>query len=230
MAQIDPPPLPPRLYRYRDVSSVELAAQELDAISNGYLWCSRYRDLNDPMEGIYGTSPWLAKQLRFNNLAGEILNHKRSLGICCFSDNHDNELLWAHYAKNYSGICVAYSTRELRSGLDDDVHLVRVAYDGSPPRIGKDYQQHPQRAARTILSHKKSCWLYEREWRLLTNSNAVDVPGRLKIAKGGSVKAVYLGPRIENEARAKLVEDLTRIKIPIHTMKVSGYEHEWAPL
>lgn len=230
MAQIDPPLLPPRLFRYRDVSSAELAERELDAIANNYLWCSRYGDLNDPMEGIYGASPWLASQTAFEILSREILNNKRSVGICCFSDNHDNELMWSHYTRNYSGICVAYSTRQLREGLGDEVHLVRVAYDGRPPRIGKDYQEQPQQAAKTVLSHKKSCWLYEREWRLLTSPAAIQVPGPLHIASTGSTKAVYLGPRMNNDIKAKMISSLTKLNVDIHTLQVSGYEHKWTRL
>ena len=49
MVQIDPPVLPPRLYRYRSVRSIDLVDRELDAIFNNYVWCSPYRDLNDPI-------------------------------------------------------------------------------------------------------------------------------------------------------------------------------------
>ncbi len=40
----------------------------------------------------------------------EILNAKRAIGIACFTETYDNELMWAHYAHNYSGICIAYSS------------------------------------------------------------------------------------------------------------------------
>lgn len=113
MAHIDPPVLPPRLYRYRKVPSLELVERELSAISKDYLWCSHYRGLNDPMEGIYGASIWLTQQPTFKRLVGDIRNQKSSLGICCFSDTYDNELMWAHYTDNYSGICVEYSTKQL---------------------------------------------------------------------------------------------------------------------
>ncbi|MCA1492735.1 DUF2971 domain-containing protein [Ensifer sp. NBAIM29] len=235
MAKIDLPVLPPRLYRYRNVSTMELAEQELGPVLEHYLWCSNYRALNDPMEGFYGTSPWLAKQSNFERLANEIVVRKSLVGICCFSDTYENELMWAHYTANYSGICIAYSTSELRSGLDDRVHIVRVAYDGQPPRIGRDYSNCPERAARAILSHKKAPWLYEREWRLMANSDALTTssgnsappPGRLPIARTGSVKAVYLGSRIKDEVKDKLVTELSKRKIAIHAMKVSGYGHDW---
>ncbi|MGY3034301.1 hypothetical protein ACVIIV_003471 [Bradyrhizobium sp. USDA 4354] len=45
-----------------------------------------------------------------------VLRSKPKIGICCFSDTNDNELMWAHYAANYSGICVAYLAERLTSG------------------------------------------------------------------------------------------------------------------
>lgn len=227
MVQIDPPILPSRFYRYRNVDSIELAEREISAISDNYLWCSRYKDLNDPMEGIYGASPTLAKNPTFERLAWKILNEKRSVGICCFSDTHDNELMWVHYAGNYAGICVAYSTNQLVAGLNDDVHVVRMAYDGSPPRLRDEDGQYAQRAAMKILSHKKSCWLYEREWRLLTSSPTIQVPGRLTIATAKPVKRVYFGSRIKPEVRAKLNTEFAKMDIPISTMELQAYDHIW---
>jgi hypothetical protein len=227
MAEIDRPLLPTRFFRYRDVSSIKLAKQELDTISKNYLWFSRYRDLNDPMEGKYGTSPWLMRQTGFAALANEILMHKNFFGVCCFSDIGDSELMWVNYAKNYSGICVEYSTRQLHAGLGEGVHIVRLAYDGKPPRIGKAYLGHPKEAARTILSHKKSSWIYEREWRLLADSHLLNVPGPLKIEAGSAIKSVYIGPRMSNNIKQYIESELAKMKIPVRPVAVSGYEHRW---
>ncbi|MBW8638195.1 DUF2971 domain-containing protein [Hoeflea sp. WL0058] len=227
MVTVDPPILPPRLFRYRPLGSIELADQELGAILNNFLWCSRYSALNDPMEGFFGASPWLSKQTTYKKLADEILNQKHTVGICCFSDTNDNELMWTHYASNYAGICVAYSTHDLCAGLDDSVHIARVAYNNTPPRIGRADKDDPQRSARKILSHKKSSWFYEREWRLLTSQQGGRVPGPLEIAGKSPVKAVYLGVRLEDGVKQKLVYSLRIHKIKIYEMKVSNYNHSW---
>ena len=230
MAQIDPPLLPPRLYRYRKVPDIELAERELRAISDQYLWFSPYRTLNDPMEGIYGASEWLTQQPEYRELVREIRNQKRSVGICCFSDTYDNELMWAHYSANYGGICVGYSTKRLLSGLGDGVHIARVAYNNQPPRIGRDEGGCPQQASIRILSHKKTCWLYEREWRLLAGPEVVQVPGPLTLGVKDAVKCVYIGSRVSEDVKHKLVLELTRMNISIRIMKVSGYDHAWTEI
>jgi hypothetical protein len=41
------------LFRYRSLGDID---RELDAIENGYLGCSPYMRLNDPMEGLFTSS------------------------------------------------------------------------------------------------------------------------------------------------------------------------------
>jgi hypothetical protein len=229
MAIIDTPVLPPRLYRFRKVQTAESAKRELDAIAGNYLWCSRYRDLNDPMEGVFGVSRWVTKQQTYREVVRIIRDEKQLVGICCFSDSYNNELMWAHYTENFSGICVGYSTSRLREGLGDQVHIARVAYDERPPRVGRADLDCLRHAARQVLSHKKACWLYEREWRILTNPEEVQPPGPLQIRVDGAVKSVYLGPRIQHEIKNRMINELNRMDINIRTMAVSEYNHQWRP-
>ena len=126
MAQVDRPIFPPLLYRYRGIRNQQELHQELDAIKREYLWCSDYRSLNDPMEGFYEPASRLQKNSAYSRIARDILNAKRGVGICCFSDTHSNELMWTHYASNYSGLCVGYRTQQ----------LIRIAGRGSSRAVG----------------------------------------------------------------------------------------------
>ncbi|MEM9633812.1 MAG: DUF2971 domain-containing protein [Pseudomonadota bacterium] len=228
MAQVAQPLLPPRFYRYRSISNEKLE-QELTAIENNYLWCSNFRALNDPMEGFYRTSPWVSRQTNFQRLSEAISLGKNSVGICCISDTFENELMWAHYAENYNGICVAYSTNDLRLALSDGVHIVRIAYSSEPPRINRTISQNSQWAVRAILSHKKSPWHYENEWRLLVDEKVLTqpLPGPLLLSSKRVAKAVYLGSRVNDAIKGRLIQRLSGIGVEIHTMKVSKYKHSW---
>src|SRR5437667_3269872 len=56
MATIESYVQPRRLYRYRSIANLD---RELDSILKGYLYCSPYMKLNDPMEGLFtSSSPW----------------------------------------------------------------------------------------------------------------------------------------------------------------------------
>lgn len=130
--------------------------------------------------------------------------------------------MWVHYASDYTGICVGYSPERLLGSLPDGVNVVRLAYGGGPPIIGKGETTTPQGAAMKILSHKKDSWAYEREWLLLGPLGRVDLSGK------DCVTEVYLGSRIEPHHRTQIRRKLANEKIKIWNMKVSGYSHEFS--
>jgi hypothetical protein len=126
-AQLERPVLPPYLYRYRKINSA-VVYQEVDAIRETYLWYSTYKAMNDPMEGFFEPNRRFLKDDNYNRASQDISYQKIQIGICCFSDTCDNELMWSHYTENYSGICIGYAPKALLSGLPNNSRLVRVAY------------------------------------------------------------------------------------------------------
>jgi len=96
---------PQRLYRYR---SLEKFDREIEAIKERYLYCAPYLDLNDPMEGLFTSSQLLKKSERYREIRRAITDKKAQIGMCSFSEVYDHELMWAHYANQFKGICIAY--------------------------------------------------------------------------------------------------------------------------
>jgi hypothetical protein len=223
MAQLDLPVLPPLLFRYRSITD-ETVKREISAIKEQYLWCSEYRRLNDPMEGFYKPNVSFRNiaDSDYMSMAREIFNLKQDIGICCFSDTNENELMWSHYAGNYAGICVAYRPQCLIDGLSEDVHLVRLGYGNAPPDITISDTYAGRLAAIKILSHKKSSWGYEREWRLLGPR------GRLEIGGERCVAELYLGSRIARPHKKKILAAFSPISIPIFEMNITDYSHQWS--
>jgi hypothetical protein len=123
--------LPPLLYRYRRIDTDAHLEREIDAIKQGALWFTDYRNMNDAMEGFFSPTSRFKRQTDYTRVAARMRDAKLALGLCCFSGSRDNEIMWAHYASNYRGICVAYRTQPLLDGLPKDVDLVRLSY-GNP--------------------------------------------------------------------------------------------------
>ena len=199
MAQIRLPDLPQRLYRYCRLDRPGDLDNEISAFHQRYIHASTYKGMNDPMEGFYEPSGKLTSEPAWRQTYREILNAKRAIGIACFT-KYDNELMWAHYADNYRGICIAYSSSRLRNNLPESAHLVRVAYAKSPIYLSKYDKVDIVKAAQKILSQKKYNWAYEREWRVLG-----DHPGQLSY-QGDIVTDVYLGSRILEQHKTRLLE------------------------
>ncbi len=204
--KLERPVLPPYLYRYRSLSD-DLIDQEIEAITDQYPYCSAYRSMNDPMEGFYEPTARFQKDTEFRRAVREILDAKRNIGICCFSDTHDNELMWTHYASNYRGICIGYRPQPLLDAMPNDSHLVRLGYGAKPPKIGSYAAHAPETAALRILSHKKANWVYEREWRVLWHQGKMPIPGK------GIIRELRLGSRIKDDHRNSLLAAFAHAKI-----------------
>ena len=98
---------PQRLYRYRSLKHLE---REIDAIEDGYLFCAPYTELNDPMEGLFSSSHLLRESEDYRAIRNAIRENKAQIGMCSFSEVHDHELMWAHYADQFRGICRVFRT------------------------------------------------------------------------------------------------------------------------
>lgn len=115
--------------------------------------------------------------------------------------------------------------KKLLEGLPKDVHLVRLGYGLAPPEIGLADTRNMQRAALKVLSHKKSSWAYEREWRVIA-----PLQGALPIAATECVREVHLGSRVSPEHKNRIELELGDLPIRISTMKIDKYVHKWTAM
>lgn len=224
MAEVHKPIVPGRLYRYRSLTRDENALdQEIDSILEKYLFCSAFTQMNDPMEGFYRPSSVLSGKSDYKDIVGEITDRKSNIGISCFSETHENVLMWAHYAGNYTGMCLAYSTNDLIAGLPNHVSLVRLAYVDEPPLIYPSHVRNTSNAAARILSQKKYNWAYEREWRVF------GPVGQVSIGRRQAIKAIYFGSRVNLRHRQRVLTRIQRTGIRAYMMEIDGYDHSWSP-
>lgn len=213
MAIIESYVTPQRLYRYRSLEKID---RELDAIKEGYLYCPAYKDLNDPMEGLFRPSQTLQEGGNYPEVRTAIMENKDQIGICSFSEVYKHELMWAHYANKFTGICVAYSLRLLLDNLSDNFSFVRMYYNEEEPRVTSTTND-PAQLAKMVLSYKNYRWLYEREWRLFARQ------GRAYYKKKKCVTRVYLGFRMEHDARTKVMKSLGDSNIATSNMSIDKY-------
>ena len=126
--------------------------------------------------------------------------------------------MWAHYASNYTGICIEYYASCLLDKLSRNHKIVRVGYGDSPPRISI---QEMAVAERKMLSHKKFSWSYEREWRVLG-------PRGRALITDNCIHRVYLGIRMTPFRRKKLLRALNKKNISAWEMAVTPGEYKHA--
>ena len=216
MAPIQTYATPSRLYRCRPLGGPRLA-RELQAIREAFVFCPSYSEMNDPMEGAHTESALLRQSRSYAATLEQIVEAKAQLGIASFSEVRDHEPMWAHYAAEFTGICVSYDFTRLRRALSDEHEFVRMAYNEKPPVLLYK-EKSAERLARLALSTKTVRWMNEREWRLLRPSR-----GQAPYRQIDCVSRVYLGTRVRPEDRAEVVGAMKELKIPVFEMRVDRY-------
>jgi hypothetical protein len=138
---------PQRLYRYRSLGALKRFDRELDALKEGYIYSAAYNTLNDPMEGVFRSSKVFRESDNCRAARKAIVDNKTQIGLSSFSEVYDHELMWAHYADQYRGICIAYSFAKLLDELENDVSFVRMYYNEMVPLV-RHSRQEPNNVAK----------------------------------------------------------------------------------
>lgn len=212
--------IPSQLYRYRSLRRIGEADdvvldRELAAIEQGYIWASSFQGMNDPMEGVFSTGKNIDPGKR--RIIDQMKWQKESTGICCFSETPTNELMWAHYADEFRGICIAYDFSNLRESLIDDAQFTRLFYSESQPRLNLT-RADLETSVRRVLSSKSQKWSYEREWRLFASQ-----AGAIYYNNESVIKTIYVGSRIDSRIKKIISQRTQRINITISEMNLRGY-------
>ncbi|WP_127754796.1 DUF2971 domain-containing protein [Devosia sp. 1566] len=220
MAELRIYAMPTYLYRYRPLR--DNLQREVQSIDENYVYCPTFSSMNDPMEGSHRLSLRMLSSATSGNAQQAVLEAQQRLGVASFSEVFDHEPMWAHYAGQFTGMCVQYHTRRLLQGLLSDVDLARMMYSEREPTILEDRRTSDDRAKMT-LSNKTARWASEREWRIFRPE-----VGRASYSEKKTVTKIYLGARV-SPADEELVRDLgRRHSIQVTIMKIDAYAMEFS--
>ena len=131
------------------------------------------------------------------------------LTVVCFSaSGWDNQLMWAHYANSYSGICVEYDFGKMDKFIG---FMYPVEYSADRPSLTlKDLGLHKfekdengnlkteetdMSAIFSYMLAKNKCWQYEEEWRIINNG---DDPYTPIFVETPFIKSITLGLNLDD--------------------------------
>ncbi len=174
------------LYKYRSLDNFEFF---VDILVNQSLYATSYKNMNDPMEGIYYASS-LSR-----SIINDIRSRKESMNICSLSKERNHPLLWTHYANGSRGVNL---------GVEITGHnlIKREIIYGGTPLI--DDCINTSHTALEILTHKLYYWDYEKEVRIFNSNNT-----QIKVL----IKEIILGEKISSHHK-KLIKKLANLLIP----------------
>ena len=150
--------------------------------------------------------------------------------ILCLAEDHDNLLMWAHYAKDHTGVVIKFRCLpELDSPL---VAARKVEYSDKPPVIAElnDYVRYLTGQSPDLIDYnavflklfttKSEHWDYEQEWRVFippfdmenptikTDDRGKEILFDLIPLYSQEIHSIYFGCKIFKEDRNNLMECL----------------------
>ena len=108
----------------------------------------------------------------FSRRIEKIINNM--FGVCSFSEDKSNLLMWAHYSNCHQGFCVEYNAPRLFSvcldymKINELILIEQVKYSKNYPIINPYKINSPDELINWIIA-KSIDWEYEKEWRLIYN-------------------------------------------------------------
>ena len=193
----------------------------IDSLVKGYLYFASPSQLNDPFDCQIDIGKILLKIAtqktnnkstvlkEFSKLETTLLDMQNGIntfGICSFSLDNMETLMWSHYANDHKGACVMYSFPEPflvdEENRNNIFGVAKVAYDSNPVtnwiktmttaklyRMDVFYQEFTS----LLLTQKSPSWQYEREVRIVRTKT-----GPLKI-HSSFIKQICFGLQTSEE-------------------------------
>lgn len=187
----------------------------IDKILSGLKIQTGYKDQIDIVNMLKSTndsinSEKLEMEKDINLIANELYR------LCSFSEIMDSKLMWSHYADQHKGFCIGYNFKE----IDDDIRqlMLPIIYGDKILDITNFlFPITNNSLIMNAMSRKSMDWSYEREWRILISANNKQQcqPQKVPVAK-----AVYLGCRISQEDKIKIVDICKSKSIDVYQMKM----------
>lgn len=190
----------------------------ISTLVNSQLYFSSVQNFNDPydcridIEGSLKNAMEVASetqkiilQVYTNELLTRMKTKIAQVGVVCFSKQLDNTLMWSHYTKNHTGLCLTYEIPsefilnnsppllgwgEVKYGNDEikNFFLTLNRNNGDD-----EFKSFIEPLVTAIMCTKSKAWGYEQEFRIIKSE-----PGKLDINRDW-LKQVCFGLATTNE-------------------------------
>lgn len=191
-----------KLYKFRPLGDCRSLCHAKKMLRTGEFWCSRFWELNDPMEGVYS----FTRDDR--DLVDQVFSDKAKHVVCSFSGNNalSNPLMWGHYANGFKGMAI-----EIEVSPDSVENIEQMDYvEGVADWSSMGQSLAIEERVKKILTTKLDRWKHEDEFRFLNvpEKPARDGNGKLtgNYEKGiGEISGIYFGDPYGNVVNRNVI-------------------------
>lgn len=189
-----------RAYKYRSVSSEEFLNRTLDIITNRRLYCARWTDLNDPMEGHFELLEREGYEEAIEERLAKLLSEKPRFRICALSLNPYDRNMLSTYGDGHKGVIIEVE-------LPVSESIVEVAYRSSYPEIDVLPGKIKDKAIE-IFRYKHTDYAHERELRIVFDKEFYTLPS--------NVKSVRLGVNVGADEKRRIEDACQALDVPVY--------------
>lgn len=148
----------------------------------------------------------------------QMLNEfKEDIGISCFSESHDNGLMWSHYADKHKGVCLG-----INLGSTNNYIIMPVNYITESFRLNFYKHLNPDLHLLYLwLFYKSHIWEYEKEVRAIcpSISNKCDNAQRLIKFPKADLKEIYFGLKTSETEVREMEQLLSELEYDLGNIK-----------
>lgn len=189
-------------------------ARIIEMIEEEKIYVPTREELNDPLEGaslprmtfaVAGSWYPIAKH-RLHHIVEDYFDRYRILSL---TKNPVSPQMWAHYAGNYSGICIQFSTEGTVFA-----NAKPIEYYACKP-AGELFEPEPEEIEAMVkksLYKKSKTWEYEEEHRIITSKEEQFLKFYRK-----DIKSIILGEKIKPQYREVILEVAQKYNIPVYS-------------
>ncbi|EKD32216.1 MAG: hypothetical protein ACD_77C00146G0003 [uncultured bacterium] len=160
-----------------------------------------------------------------NRISDTHRRRKEATKLCCFSTDHDNILMWSHYAEKHKGICIGFSKEIIQSILPEDSTINGANYCKNITPL--NISVYKDEAINNWVLTKYQGWEYENEVRIIIGGGMNNIiPASLIKIPENSISEIYLGCIIDPKEKKnirKLIKKLHN-KPDVYEMNISDSE------
>ncbi|WP_186203889.1 DUF2971 domain-containing protein [Burkholderia gladioli] len=209
---------------YKFLGDVAHNDRDFKTLEQEKIHASHFSSLNDPWDAPNNfLDPSVIERLSNSpakKLADDFFYDINNFGIYCLSTEKSSQLMWAHYANNWKGLCIEYNApdpgkffyklREIHNSMVL-ISALSMRYADFPlyADIEDFKKENALNLIRKLFSQKNVAWSYEKEFRLFfKKSQQYHIPASL-------VSGVYLGHAMAAAQKEKYLAMLSGKKIPV---------------
>lgn len=157
---------------------------------------------------------------------------QRGMKLCSFSSRLDSIVMWGHYADSHTGFAMEYDVTawpvgDIRRRILHPVIYKQSLFDSTKFYIKASTGREFNNLFGAIAAiHKSPDWSYENEWRFVLPMGESFPDQNYPMP---TPSALYVGSRISDGDKNRLLEIANRKGIPISKMSLSPFEFKLVP-